>query len=43
VYATSQGTRFRHEKQVTGKAYVALQLRSSNVHLRSSSVHSKQA
>jgi len=43
VYATYQSTQLRHDKQVAGKAYVALQLRSSNVHLRFSSMHPKHA
>lgn len=43
VYDTNRSTRLRHDKQVAGKAYDALQLRSSNVRLRFSSMHQKHA
>jgi len=43
VYDTNRNTRLRHDKQVPGKVYVALHLRSSEVRLRFSSMHPKHA
>jgi hypothetical protein len=43
VYDITRSTRLRQDKQFAGKAYVALQLRSTNVRSRFSSMHPKHA
>jgi hypothetical protein len=43
VYDINRSTRLRHDKQVARNAYVVLQLRSSNMRSRFSSMHPKHA